>query len=94
MGGAAEFTRLVRSDLLFSLGYSLLWVGLFAVFRGDVSRKAVLVFFHAASLLVVAIVTVGYRYLESTGSTLDWNVLVFYLATLGEVKNIIASEAP
>ncbi|MDQ3910627.1 MAG: sulfatase-like hydrolase/transferase, partial [Actinomycetota bacterium] len=44
--------------------------------------------------LVVAITTTAYQYFEATGSTLDWSVIIFYLGTLGEVKNIIASEAP
>jgi lipoteichoic acid synthase len=92
--GFPETLSLMRSDLLFNAGYATLWVGLFAVTRRRVARKVVIVLFHAVSLLVVAITTAAYQYVEATGSTLDWSVIVFYLGTLGEVKNIIASEAP
>jgi lipoteichoic acid synthase len=93
-GGFLETLSLMRSDLLFNAGYAILWVGLFAVVRRGVLRKIVVVHFHAVSLLVVAITTTAYQYFEATGSTLDWSVIVFYLGTLGEVKSIIASEAP
>ena len=86
--------RLVRSDLLFNAGYAIFWIGLFAVARRGVARKVVLVLFHTVSLVVAAISTTAYQYFEATGSTLDWSVIVFYLATLGEVKDIIASETP
>jgi phosphoglycerol transferase MdoB-like AlkP superfamily enzyme len=85
--------NLVRSDVLFMVGYAVLWVGLFALARTGLARKAVVVLFHAISLVVVLIATVAYQYFEATGSTLDWTVVAFYLATLGEVKDIIASEA-
>ena len=85
--------NLVRSDVLFMVGYAVLWVGLFALARAGLARKAVVVLFHAVSLLVVLIATVSYQYFEATGSTLDWTVVSFYIATLGEVKDIIASEA-
>ncbi len=92
--GLLEILSLIRSDLLFNAGYAILWIGLFAVARRGVLRKIVVFLFHAVSLLVVAITTTAYQYFEATGSTLDWSVIVFYLGTLGEVKNIIASEAP
>ncbi len=93
-GGFPETLSLMRSDLLFNAGYAILWVGLFAAVRRGVLRKIVVVLFHAVSLLVVAITTIAYQYFEATGSTLDWSVIVFYVGTLGEVKSIIASEAP
>jgi lipoteichoic acid synthase len=85
--------NLVRSDVLFMVGYVVLWVGLFALAREGVARRVVLVLFHAVSLFIVLVATVAYQYFEATGSTLDWTVVAFYLATLGEVKDIIASEA-
>jgi phosphoglycerol transferase MdoB-like AlkP superfamily enzyme len=85
--------NLVRSDVLFMVGYAVLWVGLFALAWTGLARKAVVVLFHAVSLTVVLVATVAYQYFDATGSTLDWTVVSFYLATLGEVKDIIASEA-
>ncbi len=93
-GGTLEFLKLVRSDLLFNLGYVILWIGLFAVFRRGVARGVVVIFLHTASLLVVIVTTVSYQYLVATGSTLDYGVIVFYLGTLGEVKDIITGTAP
>jgi len=85
---------LIRSDLLFNAGYAAFWIGLFSVARRGVPRGIVIVLFHAVSLLVVTISTTAYQYFQSTGSTLDYSVVVFYLGTLGEVRDIIASEAP
>lgn len=95
--GAAEVPevlKLVRSDLLFNLGYVVFWIGMFAVFRRGVARGIAVVLFHAASLLMVTVTTVAYQYLTATGSTLDYGVIVFYLGTLGEIKDIITSTAP
>lgn len=94
VGGAVEALSLIRSDLLFNAGYVAFWIGLFSVARSGMSRRIVVALFHAASLLVVTISTTAYQYFQATGSTLDYSVVVFYLGTLGEIKDIIASEAP
>lgn len=78
-GGFPRSLSLMRSDLLFNAGYVLFWIGLFAAARRGIPRWLVVVLFHAASLLVVAVMTVAYRYFEGTGSTMDWSVVVFYL---------------
>ena len=92
--GAFGALSLIRSDLLFNAGYAAFWIGLFSVARSGVPRGVAVALFHAVSLLVVAISTTAYQYFQSTGSTLDYSVVVFYLGTLGEVRDIIASEAP
>ncbi|HEX2729664.1 MAG TPA: sulfatase-like hydrolase/transferase [Rubrobacteraceae bacterium] len=84
---------LMRSDILFNVGYGILWIGIFAVARRGMLRKLAVVLFHLISLLIVIVTTVAYQYFEGTGSTLDYSVIAFYLGTLGEVKDIIASEA-
>lgn len=94
VGGTLEALRLMRSDILFNLGYVLFWIGLFAAVRSGAPRKIVTVLFHVSALLVVIVTTCANQYFEATGSTLDFSVIVFYLTTLGEVKNIIASETP
>src|SRR5919205_1016518 len=43
---------LMRSDLLFTLGYVALWIGLFAVARSRSSRRAVVFLFHVATIVV------------------------------------------
>jgi len=94
VGGAFDALSLIRSDLLFNAGYVAFWIGLFSVARSGIPRGFVVALFHVTSLLVVAISTTAYQYFQSTGSTLDYSVVVFYLGTLGEVRDIIASEAP
>jgi len=92
--GAFGALSLIRSDLLFNAGYAAFWIGLLSVARSGVPRGVAVALFHAVSLLVVIISTTAYQYFQSTGSTLDYSVVVFYLGTLGEVRDIIASEAP
>src|SRR5215217_1473672 len=89
--GLARVFELIRSDLLFNLGYALLWIGLFALARRGLLRWLVLVLFHASAVLVVAITTCAHFYFEETGSTLDLNVIVYSLTTLGEINDVIAS---
>jgi hypothetical protein len=52
---------LMRSDLLFGLGYALLWIGLFAVADRGIARRLVVVLFHAAAILVAAVSTCAYQ---------------------------------
>jgi len=90
--GVFDALKLMRSDLLFNLGYAVLWVGLFAAARGGFFRRIVVFLFHATAVLVVATTTFAYQYFEATGSTLDYSV-VYYLAKLGEIDGLIAREA-
>lgn len=92
--GAAALVSLLRSDLLFYAGYALLWMGIFIITRSGRLRRTVVVTLHAVSLLVVALATFAYQYFESTGTTLGFAVISFYLTTLGEVAQIMTSEAP
>lgn len=92
--GLWDSLGLMRSDILFNAGYGILWIGVFAVARQGILRKAAVVLFHLISLLIVTVTTVAYQYFDATGSTLDWGVVVFYLATLGEIKDVILGTAP
>jgi lipoteichoic acid synthase len=85
--------RLLRSDALFDLGYALLWIGLFAASRG-LLRRIVLVLFHAAAVLVVAVGMCAYQYFRSTGTTLDYPIVAYYLTKLGEAQGAVSSAAP
>jgi len=93
-GGLLGTLALLRSDLLFLSGYALLWVGLFAAFRRGPGRWAALGLLHASAVLVVAISTSAYQYLRSTGATLDYSVVAYYLTSFGEATGAISSEAP
>jgi len=85
--------RLLRSDLLFDLGYALVWIGLFAASRGML-RRVVLVQFHASAVLVVVVGMCAYQYFQSTGTTLDYPIVTYYLAKPGEAQGAVSSEAP
>src|SRR5215210_1990824 len=91
--GLLEVLGLIRSDLLFNLGYALLWIGLFALVRRGLLRWLVVVLFHATAVLVGAITTCAHFYFQETGSTLDLNIIVYSLTTFGEIKDVVASVA-
>jgi lipoteichoic acid synthase len=75
---------LVRSDVFFNLGYALLWLGLFAAVRKGNARRAVVVLFHATTLLVVAITTCAYQYFQQSGTALGYSVFARWLPWFGE----------
>ncbi len=90
--GLLSSLSLMRSDLLFNLGYALLWIGLFAVVRGGLPRLAVVALFHASAILVALVTTGAHRFFVVTGSTLDAATILFFLSSPGEVGSIAASE--
>ncbi len=83
---------LVRSDLLFNLGYALLWIGLFAIARRDASRRIVVGLFHLCTLFVALITTSAYQYFKVTGSTLDSDYIYLWLYSPEGTGGAIASE--
>ncbi len=85
---------LMRSDLLFGLGYALLWIGLFAVADRGIARRLVVVLFHAAAILVAAVSTCAYQYLTATGTPLSFGMVAYYVVKFGEARGAIASETP
>jgi lipoteichoic acid synthase len=86
--------RLFRSELLFDVGYVLVWVGPFAVVRRGMPRRVVLVLFHASAILVAVIATVAYQYFRSTGTVLDYGMVAYYLAQPEEAQGAVSSNAP
>lgn len=93
VGGLFDAFGLVRSDVLFNLGYTLLWIGLFAWTRGGLSRRVVVLLFHGTAVLVIVTTTGAHFYYEATGSVLGLNVILFSLANFGEIRAIISSVA-
>src|SRR4028119_1764952 len=83
---------LMQSDLLFTVGYVLLWVGLFALARRRASRWIVVGMFHVVTMLVALITTSAYQYYKVTGSTLDSDYLYLWLASPEGTGGAIASE--
>jgi lipoteichoic acid synthase len=93
VGGVFWVLDMIRSDLLFNLGYVFLWVGLFALTRRGRLRWLVVVLFHTATILVALTTSSAHHYFEETGSTLSLNVIVYSLRKLGDVKDVIESVA-
>ncbi|HEY6712257.1 MAG TPA: hypothetical protein VI055_08295, partial [Rubrobacter sp.] len=89
-GGLGVFA-LMRSDLLFNLGYVFLWIGLFALTRQSRLRWPVVVLFHTVTILVIATTTSAHGYFQETGSTLSLSVITYSLRSLGEITDIIGS---
>jgi arylsulfatase A-like enzyme len=82
---------LMRSDVLFNLGFVLLWVGLFAATRESRWRGPVVFYFHVATILVLGITTAAHQYFQETGSTLSLTVIMYSVRSFGEIKDVIGS---
>jgi lipoteichoic acid synthase len=91
VSGVFAALDLIRSDLLFNLGFVFLWVGLFALTRESRWRWPVVVLFHAMMILVVGTTTAAHQYFQETGSTLSLNVILYSLRSFGEIKDVIGS---
>ena len=72
-GGFFDAFGLIRSDVLFNLGYTLLWIGLFAFARRGLPRWAIVILFHGLTLLIFIINSGAHFYYEATGSVLGFN---------------------
>src|SRR3712207_8473006 len=59
------YTTLFRS--------AALWIGLFAVVRGSVPRRVLLVLFHLSAIVVVALTTSVHVFFDKTGSMLGFS---------------------
>src|SRR5215204_3079086 len=90
--GPLGFLDQVRSDILFNLGYAALWIGLFAVVRGGVPRRVLLVLFHLSAVVLVALTTSVHVFFDKTGSMLGFSFVLDSLSSFGDVWQVIASE--
>src|SRR5918998_3937563 len=90
--GPLGFLDQVRSDLLFNLGYVVLWIGGFAAVRGGLPRRIALVLFHVLAVLLVALTTIAHSFFEKTGSTLSLDFLLSSLSSMEIIWKIVESE--
>lgn len=90
--GLLGMVALMRSDLLFDLGFGLFWIGLFAATGGLVRKWLVVPAFHAASLLLVLVSTGAHGFYQTTGSSLDFGTVSFFLTSPEEVWPVVESE--
>ena len=75
---------LMGSDIAFSLGYVLLWVGIFAAARRGLLRWTVVFLFHVITILIVIINTSAHQYFQKFGTTLDYEIIAFELPRIKE----------
>src|SRR5215217_5759889 len=69
--GDAGLTRvfyLMQSNIFFTLGYSLLWIGLFAVARRKLQHWTVVVLFHVSTILLIILNTCAHWHFQETGT--------------------------
>ena len=90
--GLFGFLDQIRSDLLFNLGFAALWVGIFAVVRGGLPRRLVMLLFHLAVVVVVVLTTSAHFFYTSTGSTLDLSFVIVSISDISEIQGAIGSE--
>jgi lipoteichoic acid synthase len=88
----AESLGMISSDVLFNLGYTLLWVGLFAAARRGLLRWVIVGLFHVTTIFIVLVTTSAYQYFKVTGSMLDSGLILFWLSSPGGTGGAIASE--
>ncbi|MCA1731594.1 MAG: sulfatase-like hydrolase/transferase, partial [Actinobacteria bacterium] len=87
--GLARTLDLMLSDVFFDLGYALLWIGFFATARKGPLRKAVVVIFHAMTMIVLIVLTCAHQYFRQTGTTLDYGTIAEWLPKLNEIQPIL-----
>lgn len=90
--GPLGFLDQLRSDVFFNLGYAVLWIGLFSLFRRGVLRWVSLGLFHLSALFVVVLSTSTHFFYKTTGSTLDYSFIMLSLSSFGETWKIIGAE--
>src|ERR687893_719298 len=92
--GLTRILHLMQSSILFTLVYSLLWIGLFAVARRELQRRTVVVLFHLSTILVVIVTTCAYWYFREIGTTLDYDAIASWLSRFDESEPILAYRVP
>ena len=88
-GGLAQALDLIRADVFFNLGYTLLWIGLFAVVQRRPLRLVVIFLFHATTMLVVVTTTVAHYYFLENGTTLDYGTIAEWIPKFEEIVPIL-----
>lgn len=95
-GGArpGETLLLVRSDLLFNLGYSLFWMGLLGAARSGPARWAAVGLFHLVTVLVMFVRAAAHQFFRQTGTTLDYPIIALWLPRLEQVRPMLVHGVP
>jgi len=89
-----EALKLIQSDIFFSIGYALLWIGLFAAVKRGPLRWAVVFLFHAVTILVLIVTTSAYQYFQQNGTTLDYSIVAEWIPKFKEIEPILLHDVP
>ncbi len=92
--GLSRVLGLMRSDVFFDLGYVLLWVGLFVLAKGRITRRVVVSLFHAVTVLVLLVITCAHQYFRQNGTTLDYATIAEWLPKIHEIAPILTQGVP
>jgi phosphoglycerol transferase MdoB-like AlkP superfamily enzyme len=92
--GFSRTSSLMRSDVFFDVGYALFWIGLFAAAKRGLLRWAVVLFFHAATVLVVIVDTCAHQYFQQNGTTLDYDTIAEWIPKIQEIAPILSQGVP
>jgi len=92
--GLSRVLGLMRSDMFFDLGYVLLWVGLFSLAKGRITRRVVVSLFHAVTVLVLVVSTCAHQYFRQNGTTLDYATIAEWLPKIDEIAPILTQGVP
>lgn len=87
--GLTTTLDLMRSNVFFNLGYSLLWIGLFALARRGSLRWLTIILFHATAVLVLIVTTSAHWYFQETTSTLDYNTITEWPSKFDEIEPML-----
>ena len=87
--GLAFDLNLMLSDILFNLGYVLLWISIFAVARRGLMRWTVVFLFHAATIFVALVTTCAYLYFQETGATLEYATIAEWTTRFDEIQSVL-----
>jgi lipoteichoic acid synthase len=91
--GLARTLKLMRSDVFFNLGYTLLWTGLFGVVRRGPLRWVVVLLFHVTTMLAAIVRAGAHEYFRETGTALDYDIVALWLRRPKDVKRMTPLSA-
>ena len=85
--GLARTLKLMRSDVFFNLGYTLVWIGLFgAARRRGPLRRAVVFLFHATTRLLSIVRTLAHEDFREAGTALYYDIFALWLRSSKDGK--------
>ena len=92
--GLTRVLYLMQSNIFFTLGYSLLWIGLFAAARRKLQHWTVVVLFHVSTILLIILNTCAHWHFQETGTTFDYGTIAEWISKFREVMPVLDYRVP